>query len=140
MNEAATVELARLTEWLTATRRSLEALEKAGDVSPQAANGARAMLQAFEREVVKGERAEAAPRWTQVAEGLPAEGEEVLISNTHLGRRQLASYHHETLRTLPGEPVWMVHWPLGATGFVPLKDVSHWLRLPPGPPEGGEEP
>jgi hypothetical protein len=75
-------------------------------------------------------RAEAAPRWTLVAEGLPAEGEEVLVwivpdddspAYCYFGWRRDSK------------------WTDGV-GRIEDEWVSAWRPLPPGPPEEGEEP
>jgi hypothetical protein len=66
-------------------------------------------------------RAEAAPRWVRTAEEMPAEGVEVLTWREHSGARIAAL--------------------CGGGWFdedVFLYNVTHWMELPPGPPEEGE--
>jgi hypothetical protein len=63
-------------------------------------------------------RAEAVPRWTACAEGLPADGIDVLAWREHSGAR-IAALH---------DGGWFDE-------DVFLNNVTHWQPLPPGPNE-----
>jgi hypothetical protein len=68
------------------------------------------------------------PRWVRTEEALPAEGEEVLVWIRAPG----GTGYCAIARWTDGE--WIDE--AGEWAGVALA----WMRLPPGPPEGGEEP
>lgn len=69
-------------------------------------------------------RAEAVPRWTACAEGLPEEGVPVLLWLAH-ERYIVARLDH----SLPQAPSWRNC----EGGWYPLKMGIHWQPLPPPP-------
>jgi hypothetical protein len=73
--------------------------------------------------------AEAAPGWTLVAEGLPAEGVPVLVSRLGEPSPRVGWRDRED-----GE------WWIPGEGFVYPEAITHWRPLPPRPPEAGEDP